>query len=271
MSDRRGSSGRASASALLCTALAIAALATAALHATPFDPVAGLSADTERKSGGERYEVVSGDSLWAIAERFLGDGSRWRDIFDANRQQIDNPNLIFPGQRFLVPGGSDVSSDGARPKAPGDTSGRTGGREGHGRVEGFDRLPLDHSRISSPFGPRQSPCPGCSSFHKGIDLSASRGTPVYAVGSGRCVQASFEEGGGNTVVIDHGRGYKSYYLHLQHGSFKVRPGTDVRSGQHIANVNNTGAYTTGDHLHFAISHNGVLIDPQNVIHVPQSF
>ena len=49
------------------------------------------------------YTVVSGDCLWNIAKRFYGDGSRYPDIFNANRDQISNPNLIYPGQVFVIP------------------------------------------------------------------------------------------------------------------------------------------------------------------------
>lgn len=49
------------------------------------------------------YVVVKGDSLWRIAQRFYGKGSLWPRLFDANRNQIKNPNLIYPGQRLVVP------------------------------------------------------------------------------------------------------------------------------------------------------------------------
>lgn len=49
------------------------------------------------------YVVVEGDSLSAIAKRMYGDGSRWRRIYDANRDIIDDPDLIYPGQRLKIP------------------------------------------------------------------------------------------------------------------------------------------------------------------------
>ena len=49
------------------------------------------------------YTVRSGDTLWGIAERFYGSGSAWPSIFDANRNIISDPNLIFPGQVFCIP------------------------------------------------------------------------------------------------------------------------------------------------------------------------
>ncbi len=53
---------------------------------------------------GSEYTVVSGDTLWDIAARFYGDGGRWIEIFKANLGSIANPNLIFPGQIFVIPG-----------------------------------------------------------------------------------------------------------------------------------------------------------------------
>jgi nucleoid-associated protein YgaU len=49
------------------------------------------------------YVVVEGDSLSAIAKRMLGDGNKWRKIYEANRDIIDDPDLIFPGQKLRIP------------------------------------------------------------------------------------------------------------------------------------------------------------------------
>lgn len=69
-----------------------------------FSNVAG-NADTTPAdgSGGESYTVKSGDTLSAIAERHYGEASRWREIFEANRDQIDDPDLIRPGQVLRLP------------------------------------------------------------------------------------------------------------------------------------------------------------------------
>jgi nucleoid-associated protein YgaU len=57
---------------------------------------------TNPKSNGS-YTVVSGDTLWAIAKRYYGDGSQYPRIYDANRDKIKNPNLIYPGQELVIP------------------------------------------------------------------------------------------------------------------------------------------------------------------------
>ena len=49
------------------------------------------------------YKVVKGDCLWKIAKKFYGDGNRWREIYNANKNKIKNPNLIYPNQVFIIP------------------------------------------------------------------------------------------------------------------------------------------------------------------------
>lgn len=58
-------------------------------------------ADTKAKP--QTYTVKSGDSLWKIAQRFYGNGTQWRKIYEANKSKIKNPDLIYPGQKFVIP------------------------------------------------------------------------------------------------------------------------------------------------------------------------
>ena len=53
----------------------------------------------------EYYEIQSGDTLWAIASKFLGNGSKYTEIFEANREVIKDPDLIYPGQKIRIPMG----------------------------------------------------------------------------------------------------------------------------------------------------------------------
>ena len=66
-----------------------------------------VSVETERDASNapstKTYTVVAGDCLWAIARRFYGRGSDWAKIYDANKDKISNPNLIYPGQVFVIP------------------------------------------------------------------------------------------------------------------------------------------------------------------------
>ncbi len=68
--------------------------------------VASISKAQPRKvqAPARTHRVASGDTLWHIAQRHLGDGERWREIFNMNREKIGNPNLIFPGQVLRIPG-----------------------------------------------------------------------------------------------------------------------------------------------------------------------
>ncbi len=72
--------------------------------AEPAAPLPDLAAPTGTTGKGQTYTVVSGDSLSKIAKRYYGDANQWNRIYEANRDQIKNPDLIHPGQRFTIPG-----------------------------------------------------------------------------------------------------------------------------------------------------------------------
>ena len=67
-----------------------------------------------------KYVVKSGDTLSKIAKELYGDSNRWREIFEANKDQIENPNLIRPGWELLIPGlGGDENDKEAKPRRTG--------------------------------------------------------------------------------------------------------------------------------------------------------
>ena len=110
---------------------------------------------------------------------------------------------------------------------------------------------------------------GCSrwysSSHKGVDINAPAGTPIYASASGVVTKAGYERAGagtgyGNSLIIDHGNGYSTLYSHCL--SLTVSAGQAVRQGQLIGYVGSTGR-STGNHCHFEIRHNGRYLPPQN--------
>src|SRR5262249_10892115 len=86
-------------------------------------------------------------------------------------------------------------------------------------------------------------------FHKGIDLKADRGTPVLATNSGAVVLASNFKAHGKTVMINHGQGVMTIYLHMSSISVKVRQ--KVRKGQEIGKVGATGL-ATAPHVHYQV-------------------
>ena len=119
----------------------------------------------------------------------------------------------------------------------------------------------DIIRFSSPFGYRMHPIFHVIKFHTGIDLTARRGTPVYATGDGIIIRADYSSGGyGNIIIISHGFGYESYYAHLS--KILVKPGQKVKRGDLIGLVGNTGR-STAPHLHYEIRINGKPVNPVN--------
>ena len=117
-------------------------------------------------------------------------------------------------------------------------------------------------RITSYFGGRKSPGGIGSTNHKGIDIAAPRGTPVYAADGGTVTYSGWMSGYGYTIRIDHGNGYVTYYAH--NSSLVAKVGQHVYKGQQIAKVGSTGN-STGNHCHFEIRYNGVAKNPLNYL------
>lgn len=118
------------------------------------------------------------------------------------------------------------------------------------------------STISSGFGSRESPTEGASTNHKGIDIAASSGSKVVAAASGEVVIATYSASAGNYVMINHGDGVYTVYMHM--ASLNVSEGQEVSQGTSIGTVGSTG-YSTGPHLHFGVRENGSYVDPQSVM------
>ncbi len=114
------------------------------------------------------------------------------------------------------------------------------------------------NRIASGFGMRIHPIYGIAKMHPGIDFTAPQGTPIYATGDGVVTTAGPGTGTGNHVVINHGYGYETKYLHMVR--IKARNGQRVKRGEVIGWVGNTGA-STGPHLHYEVHINRSPVDP----------
>ena len=105
-----------------------------------------------------------------------------------------------------------------------------------------------------------------SSGHKGVDICAAAGTPIYATASGTVTKAGYNKAGAGTgygysVVVNHGGGYTSVYAHCL--SLAVHAGQSIKQGQLIGYVGSTGR-SSGNHCHFEIRLNGSYVPPQNV-------
>lgn len=120
--------------------------------------------------------------------------------------------------------------------------------------------PCPESTISSPYGPR-----GGGEFHKGVDFAAPSGRPTYAAADGIVLVAGWSDTAGNWVVIHHGNNLITKYMH--HSAIYVQAGQQVKKGQQIGAVGNTGQ-SFGAHLHFQVDKNanlsscqGTAVDP----------
>ncbi len=117
----------------------------------------------------------------------------------------------------------------------------------------------DLKRLSSFYGYRIDPVYKIKKFHAGVDFSAPQGTPIYASGEGTVIRTNRSRRGyGNTVTIDHGYGYSTFYAHVK--DIKVKKGQKVSRGQIIATVGNTGK-STAPHLHYEVRKNNRTINP----------
>lgn len=129
-----------------------------------------------------------------------------------------------------------------------------------------------YTRISSYFGSRGSPLAGGSSYHKGIDLAAPKGSSILAAEDGTVIavytgcahnwgkskSCGCGSGFGNYLMVSHGGGLVTVYAHCT--SINVSNGSKVSKGQIIATVGSTGA-STGYHLHFGVLLNGTYVNP----------
>lgn len=131
--------------------------------------------------------------------------------------------------------------------------------EGHSLLPPFDRRPFAGTyRISSPFDlRRRHPVTGTVAPHHGTDFAMPIGTPIVAPANGRVVRVDEHPYAGRFLVIEHGQGYTTRYLHLSRAL--VRPGQAVERGQRIALSGNTGR-STGPHLHYELHVNGRPVD-----------
>ncbi|MBN2141313.1 MAG: M23 family metallopeptidase [Desulfovibrionaceae bacterium] len=116
--------------------------------------------------------------------------------------------------------------------------------------------------LTSHFAWRTSPFTGKREFHKGIDISAPRGTPIYAPARGKIVFAGRDSSYGLSVKLRHDSSLETVYAHLQR--FAIKPGQNVSRGELLGYVGNTGR-STGPHLHYEVRVNGVPVNPLRYI------
>jgi len=115
-----------------------------------------------------------------------------------------------------------------------------------------------YTRISDDYGNRIHPILGVEKFHNGIDLAAPYGSSILAAYDGDVVAADYSSSMGNYVMISHGSGIYTIYMHAS--ALYVSKGQSVSKGQTIAAVGSTGR-STGNHLHFSVRANGSYVSP----------
>lgn len=167
--------------------------------------------------------------------------------------------------------GNNTNNDNNAGNNTGDNTGDTGGNNNNDNGGGNSDQPSvsaftwpcpSSRRVTSDYGPRQSPTAGASSYHKGIDIGASYGADIVAAADGTVVFAGYSNSAGNYVTVSHGGGLYTVYMHCS--SLNVSKGQSVSRGQVIAKVGSTGI-STGNHLHFGVSLNGSYVNPWNYL------
>jgi len=129
--------------------------------------------------------------------------------------------------------------------------------------EGKFIWPARGGYITSPYGKRNSPTAGASTFHKGIDIGGlGYGADILASKSGTVTTSAYSSSYGHYVMINHGDGTVTLYAHMQER--KVSSGQRVYQGQVIGLVGSTGI-SNGPHIHFEIRINGERVNPSNYV------
>lgn len=120
------------------------------------------------------------------------------------------------------------------------------------------RMPLEGSNLTSGYGMRRHPVLGGRRSHKGVDLAAPTGTPIYATADGIVGKAQWFSSYGLYIRIDHGADLETRYAHMS--KLAVAAGERVKKGDVIGYVGSTGR-STGPHLHYEVRIDGVAVNP----------
>jgi lipoprotein NlpD len=242
--------------------------------------LAGCSAGTQyapvedRKNGSapvsNRYVVSAGETLYSIAWRF---GKDIKELARANK--IPSPYTIYSGQQLVLswPANStqqQPSSSLQQTTSPQTTSATKS--TVRPVQKSSSKIVVNNKTVPKKGYPFrwQWPAKGAlmrvfslnGAVHKGIDLKGNMGEPVHAANSGKVVYAgSGLVGYGNLLIIKHNDRYLSAYGH--NSILRVTEGEQVKVGQHIADIGNTGAKEVK--LHFEIRRDGKPVDPLKLL------
>ena len=166
---------------------------------------------------------------------------------------------VPPTTEATTPSGDNGNSGNNSGNGSTDNGSNSGNNSNSGVTVGSSWLvPCSYKKMTSPFGLRESPTTGASTYHQGVDLSANAGTPIIASRGGTVTIAGYSNSAGYYVTINHGDGFSSIYMHMT--NYIVSSGQKVNQGQTIGYVGKTGI-ATGNHLHFGIAKNGAYVNP----------
>ena len=126
------------------------------------------------------------------------------------------------------------------------------------RVSVPSRMPLEDTKLTSDYGMRTHPVLGGRRSHKGVDLAAPVGTPIYATADGYVSKAEWFSSYGKYVSIEHGANLQTRFAHMS--DIAVAAGTRVKKGDIIGYVGTTGR-STGPHLHYEVRIDGKAVNP----------
>jgi septal ring factor EnvC (AmiA/AmiB activator) len=129
---------------------------------------------------------------------------------------------------------------------------------GFGALRGRLPWPTD-GRVVTAFGAQTHPRFGTRTFRSGVDIEASEGTEVLAVHAGQVIYTGWFKGYGNLIILDHDHDYYTLYAHI--ADIQVKEGDDVRQGQRIGTVGDTGSLA-GPRLYFEVRYQGKPQDPE---------
>ncbi len=188
--------------------------------------------------------------LMAKAENELGTAEKLLAQNEAESKEILAGITAMEKAASRPSRGGSISQSNTKPSNSGSSSSQVS-------TNGMYSITGTRYAITSPFGYRTSPVGRGQEFHKGIDIGAPYGAPVYSLKAGTVTYAGWMEGYGNVVVVSHGD-ISTLYAH--NSSLSVSVGQTVSGGQQLSNVGSTG-WSTGPHIHFEVIKNGTNIDP----------
>ncbi len=205
------------------------------------DPAAG---------DGTWHVVLPGETAWRIAQVY---GVELAEL--ARTNAIEDPSRLRSGQKIWIPRATAIHDLSDWDPKTADTS--PAATETPHSPNATDDLafiwPLSGARVLSPFG-----APRGDRSHRGIDLRGPAGEQVVAARAGRVVFSGRSRGYGETIVVDHGDGFRSLYAHAARRLVDL--GEEVRRGQALASVGSSGN-ASADHCHFEIRRDNVPVDP----------